>query len=487
MRKVYLLSWLLFVFSSSFTQDYQFFDDDYTVFKTSNFVFPYNTLTVSAEESKKYYEFQTMVNHETDDYFDLNGPGFLGQHAIWDTVNNYYVLFNRFNDSIFIYTHKQLNDTWVAWHNESDSALAKVVDVQVQETENSIFDTIKTISFIYPENGTDYFQTVHDEIFVISSERGLVECFNIVIFPGLPSGGSVPVFYELYEDEQVPDSDFDPADVCNFSEAEIYDLVAGDELHIDDYTMIENGSSFEGRTTKTIKMVLNRNETDSTIIIEMRRKYKVWTEGIVTDQGIDTLEYTYSKDIMDIMPPYRFENEEETFATIYGLGVKYGKVAIINALGEFVKDNEGNWQQVIYKNQWNYALLYGVKGLGQWYFEDGGTLGEEQHKLVYYKKNGQEWGTPLDFEVGIESVSTKQINVFPNPVTDVLKINIDRHNFETVYLQIFDSKGAIVYTAVLPEAHNSVDVNNLEEGVYFYRIFNNNKIDKRGKFVKTVD
>ncbi len=484
MRKFYLLTCLLLVFSVSFAQDYQFFDDDYTVFKTSIFVFPYNTLTVNAEESKKFYGFQTMVNHKTDDYFDLNGPGFLGQHAIWDTTNNYYVLFNRFNDSIFIHTHKQLNETWVAWHNESDSAMAKITDVQVQELENNIFDTIKTINFIYPENNTDFFQTVHNETFVISSERGLVECFNIVLFPGLAPSYAIPQRFELYENNPAP---FDPAVVDSISEAEIYDLYEGDELHVDDFYMIENGSSYIGRSTKSIVKVLSRTDTDTTTKLQVRRKYKVWEDYVVTDQDIDTLNYTYSKTVLGIMPPYRLEIEDETFATIYGLGVKYGKVAIINALGEFAKDGDGNWQQVVYKNQWNFALQYAVLGLGQWYYEDAGAINAEQHKLVYYKKNGQEWGTPLDFEVGMQNIQNASINVFPNPVTDVLKIIIDRHNFETVHLQIFDSKGAMVHTAVLPETNNAINVNNLGNGTYFYRIFDNNDIDKRGKFVKTTD
>lgn len=82
--------------------------------------------------------------------------------------------------------------------------------------------------------------------------------------------------------------------------------------------------------------------------------------------------------------------------------------------------------------------------------------------------------------VGIENSQLKQhiLHVFPNPVTDVLNIQMD---IETYEISIFDIKGSLVYQGTKSEL--KVDVRDLKKGLYMFRIHSESGIFT-GKFLK---
>lgn len=74
-----------------------------------------------------------------------------------------------------------------------------------------------------------------------------------------------------------------------------------------------------------------------------------------------------------------------------------------------------------------------------------------------------------------------ELSVFPNPVTDVLKVNTDHSNFEVT---LYDPLGR---TLISKNNLKEIDVVNLPAGIYFLQISVNNELVKSFKIIKQVE
>jgi hypothetical protein len=74
------------------------------------------------------------------------------------------------------------------------------------------------------------------------------------------------------------------------------------------------------------------------------------------------------------------------------------------------------------------------------------------------------------------------IDVFPNPVDDLLNIRMNQFG-EATSLQILDASGRLVLQENLNDALNTIDLSKLSAGVYFYNL-RNNLTNISGKIVK---
>jgi len=84
--------------------------------------------------------------------------------------------------------------------------------------------------------------------------------------------------------------------------------------------------------------------------------------------------------------------------------------------------------------------------------------------------------------LSVEDDETKnQISIFPNPVNDLLNVNLDLSNGEKTNYKIFDMNSKIVNSDEL--LNNQIDVSNLIKGVYILEINNTNNANKI-KFIK---
>lgn len=107
---------------------------------------------------------------------------------------------------------------------------------------------------------------------------------------------------------------------------------------------------------------------------------------------------------------------------------------------------------------------------GVWF--DPGFWGPGTHNIVYTYSNGicQESASMQITvgSVGIDDVNLASlIDVFPNPVSDVLNIKLD--NVEVSEFQIFDMMGRISYSSGVSSDHLFVDVSGFSPGMYFVR------------------
>ena len=80
--------------------------------------------------------------------------------------------------------------------------------------------------------------------------------------------------------------------------------------------------------------------------------------------------------------------------------------------------------------------------------------------------------------VGTSNIST---NIYPNPATDILNIAIE--DMENGIMNIYSTNGALVKEVKLDGSHNSISVNDLHNGCYFFRISYGDK-EIKGNFAK---
>lgn len=85
------------------------------------------------------------------------------------------------------------------------------------------------------------------------------------------------------------------------------------------------------------------------------------------------------------------------------------------------------------------------------------------------------------YNVEVSEVYYAQVDVYPNPVQDVLNINITN---DAAVLEISDMSGRVVKTTNVVNGVNQVDVSELASGNYVFTLNANYRIMARGKFSK---
>jgi hypothetical protein len=61
---------------------------------------------------------------------------------------------------------------------------------------------------------------------------------------------------------------------------------------------------------------------------------------------------------------------------------------------------------------------------------------------------------------------------FPNPTNDILNINITKVTPSNLKCEIYNSQGQVVKTISQLEFHNSINVDNLANGLYVVKVYN---------------
>lgn len=82
--------------------------------------------------------------------------------------------------------------------------------------------------------------------------------------------------------------------------------------------------------------------------------------------------------------------------------------------------------------------------------------------------------------VNIKETSKIELNVFPNPVRDILNIQVQSETTQAVFWELFNQKGQVVKSStILNNKLTQVDFSPFENGVYYVRTYT-----KDGAFFK---
>ncbi|MFK5855093.1 MAG: T9SS type A sorting domain-containing protein [Bacteroidota bacterium] len=85
-------------------------------------------------------------------------------------------------------------------------------------------------------------------------------------------------------------------------------------------------------------------------------------------------------------------------------------------------------------------------------------------EMVYYKKGEEEWGTPSLVNVEDLDANTFDVNIYPNPLKDILSIK--SNDFENSTVTITSLSGNRIKRIELFSSYTSIDVSDLNSGIY---------------------
>jgi PKD repeat protein/N-acetyl-anhydromuramyl-L-alanine amidase AmpD len=83
--------------------------------------------------------------------------------------------------------------------------------------------------------------------------------------------------------------------------------------------------------------------------------------------------------------------------------------------------------------------------------------------------------------VGLNKISTELIHIYPNPASNIINI-VSTHKIKLI--QIIDSRGRIISPYSVSENNEIINVSNLESGLYFLKITNNNSLFYKELIIK---
>lgn len=107
---------------------------------------------------------------------------------------------------------------------------------------------------------------------------------------------------------------------------------------------------------------------------------------------------------------------------------------------------------------------------------------EFQGMLMKFRREDIE----ITWDVVQENTATSLLSPYPNPTTGILNIPIGETNCQDARLQIFDMKGEKCFDCAITKQGNliTVDTQNLDAGLYVYKLLDGNREVANGKFVK---
>ena len=101
------------------------------------------------------------------------------------------------------------------------------------------------------------------------------------------------------------------------------------------------------------------------------------------------------------------------------------------------------------------------------------------HNVIHKSK-----GPTCDFVSSNDlKIADSEIRVFPNPMSDIAFIEIENESNRIYSVQIFDLTGKSVRTEKFNSNQHKIEKENLNSGIYFYQIENENQILKTGKLI----
>lgn len=119
------------------------------------------------------------------------------------------------------------------------------------------------------------------------------------------------------------------------------------------------------------------------------------------------------------------------------------------------------------------------------YFEGEGYLGTVQYRYYVIDEDGTRHDS-VDVEynsvLSVEEKVQLDVSVYPNPAATVVNIELE-NNVNNIGFALYNVLGEKVIDRVLNAGNNTVNVNNLPNGVYFYSILNKGDVIETKKLV----
>ncbi|HBD26650.1 T9SS type A sorting domain-containing protein [Flavobacterium sp.] len=151
-------------------------------------------------------------------------------------------------------------------------------------------------------------------------------------------------------------------------------------------------------------------------------------------------------------------------------------IMVVSALGFYILQMERKNTSVYYKkinNNWTFMnTLMGQSGVDD---DNFGYLNKIKGNVIVFGNSQEIWGSPfgpinggaysLDTTLSSQAFDLEKINIFPNPVKEVLLIE-NPNNLQIKQITLIDANGRILYSS---SSLSSIDFSGFSSGIYFLK------------------
>jgi hypothetical protein len=85
---------------------------------------------------------------------------------------------------------------------------------------------------------------------------------------------------------------------------------------------------------------------------------------------------------------------------------------------------------------------------------------------------------------GIEELTASYISVYPNPHTGIVNLELPSELAQRAVLEMYDALGKLMLKQDLTQELNTINMMDLPNGLYTYKVINQSRVVKVGKLVK---
>jgi hypothetical protein len=489
-----LFTTIFFIISLGiFAQNYQIFKSGYDFYYKNSAgtlmpvrwddvqITPVDTTFFSFKSVRDTSGFQFCV--------DTIGGSLLGKKGIKTTTNKV-AFINYQNDSIFFFPESNLNYTWSLFTFSDSSYIEAKMTGLITDSLFHTLDTIKVFDLQAKDAlGNNIANPFNNKQITLSKNNGFVQLFDFYLFPNDNQT------YTL-AGENWPD-----VGNHNIGYRQVYDFQPGDEFHID-YAEVNNLQGASSVYIKTIKKCLSRTDDHCANSIaylwEICKKTEIYSNdfGVLTTEfQNDTITDTIRFAILDfprfdhISTEYFLDSAHTNLIpNILTTTPVYHERTVKSLLGFQYWSSGSCWSEAIADpGPVSYDYVQGCGG--PYYYSTPWIFGNYfKNALVYFKKGNEIWGTPLAADCNALSVEEIKINdlitVYPNPANDQVNIEIGNYNGnKELLIEIFDYTGKSIFSILSSKSLNSINIESLRSGIYFYRVSKDGNIFKSDRFV----
>ena len=119
------------------------------------------------------------------------------------------------------------------------------------------------------------------------------------------------------------------------------------------------------------------------------------------------------------------------------------------------------------------------------------SVGQIVYTTVIGSNGSMAQGVQQPFEIsavlGVDDLLGINLSLvaYPNPTTDFLNLTIANLNYKNLSYQLFDINGRLLAQKKLENNNNEITMKQFPSALYFLKIFNNQKLVKLFKIIKT--
>lgn len=436
-----------------------------------------DSVTISGTDTN-YFLLKNLQQMDWECYH-VQGPSWMGERVTIrpDGETSFYNIYDR---SVTIKTKATLNEEWICYSETGLSFRANVSSVGIEDILG-IIDSVKTISFqALNSEGQNTDHVVNNMNLILSKNYGLIKTLNFFDFPDFRFG----VGMNRIDEFTLTGYNNPETGLQNLTWKQVHDHNIGDELHT---SSIETWPASE-KFTDNIATLLDKEIIGDTIVNTWENKTKI--RIYYYDGSNNTFTATIDTIAVKITTDPDFDNLAgiawQWWVDCYNLNFmwvgEHGPTKTYGSIISFYRGSEiylgdtcytdGGWDLRCYSEDVCY------KGLGGPYYHNICPHQAYIRDLVYYKKDGVEWGTPLDFTLNTTlkpfETEPELVSVFPNPAKNYVNMEF-KGNTGEFRLQILDYSGKTISEYTLFGENNVLDLANLKEGIYMLRLMTANQ------------